>query len=87
MGGCRQHPFRSLRSATTGQGDDMQFETREDEILRMLMSGLSNLEISGALGIEPDAVKRHMRGILAKLKSKNGRGHPHPLPNGAPAAM
>jgi DNA-binding NarL/FixJ family response regulator len=40
---------------------------REDEILQVVLDGLTNPEISSRLNIEVSTVKTHMRSILRKL--------------------
>jgi ATP/maltotriose-dependent transcriptional regulator MalT len=72
---------------TAGEGDFMQFGYREQQVFQMLMSGLSNQQISCILGIDKDGVKGHMRDILAKLKSASPVAHPALLSTGAPTMM
>lgn len=44
---------------------------REDEVLRMLVTGLSNKEISAPLGIEVRTVKSHISRIMRKTGVRN----------------
>ncbi len=44
---------------------------RECEVLGLVVSGYSNLEIAATLGIARNTVKNHLRNILAKLGVKN----------------
>jgi DNA-binding CsgD family transcriptional regulator len=65
----------------------MQFEHREQQVFQMLLSGLSNQQISCILGIDKDGVKRHMRGILGKLQSTNQVVRPGLLAAGTPTMV
>jgi two-component system response regulator DesR len=40
---------------------------REEEVLRMLRSGLRTAEISHSLALSPVTVRRHISGAVAKL--------------------
>jgi DNA-binding NarL/FixJ family response regulator len=44
---------------------------RETEVLRLVVDGLTNKEISAKLGIEPTTVKNHLKNILGKLHLRN----------------
>ena len=44
---------------------------REQEVLELLAQGASNQEISHALVIAPNTVRRHVQAILAKLGVRN----------------
>jgi two-component system NarL family response regulator len=44
---------------------------REEEVLRLLASGLTNKEIGTRLGIAENTVKNHLKSILAKLHLDN----------------
>lgn len=44
---------------------------REEEIIKLLTDGLSNIEIAGHLSISEDTVKVHIKHILNKLNLKN----------------
>ena len=46
---------------------------REIEVLRLLDKGLSDKELSNALGIEVNTVKNHVKNILQKLNVPNRR--------------
>lgn len=41
---------------------------REREVLELLLQGISNNDIAGALFISPNTVKRHLKAIFAKLE-------------------
>ncbi|MFY9528135.1 MAG: response regulator transcription factor [Candidatus Acidiferrales bacterium] len=40
---------------------------RETEVLRLMVAGYSNREISGAVGVSEGTVKNHVSSILSKL--------------------
>ena len=44
---------------------------REDQVLRLVASGLGNREIAGRLFVSPNTVANHVRAILAKTGSGN----------------
>ncbi len=44
---------------------------REREVLRLVAQGASNAEISAALVVEVNTVKRHMGNIMSKLQARN----------------
>ena len=44
---------------------------RELEILRLVAKGLQREQIAAELGIGPESVKTHMKGVLTKLSSPN----------------
>jgi RNA polymerase sigma factor (sigma-70 family) len=44
---------------------------REQEVLKLVSEGLSNKEISQALGISASTVKNHLRNIMEKLHVRN----------------
>ncbi len=44
---------------------------RETEVLRLVVDGLTNKEISAKLGVEPTTVKNHLKNILGKLHLRN----------------
>jgi DNA-binding NarL/FixJ family response regulator len=48
-----------------------QLTMREQEILRLIRSGLSNKEIAGQLRIAPNTVKNHVHHLLDKLKVRS----------------
>lgn len=50
---------------------DMNFTTREREVLSFLVEGASNKEIANALGLKVVTVKLHVRGVCRKLDAKN----------------
>jgi DNA-binding NarL/FixJ family response regulator len=86
-GSCRLAGHSADRRRDRRRGDFMQFEYREEQVLQMLMSGLSNQQISSILGIEKDGVKQHMRRILAKLKGAVPVARPNLTLIGTPTAM
>ncbi len=51
---------------------DLKLSQREKQILRLLVLGLSNKEISKNLGISVNTVKNHLNNIFKKL-GVNGR--------------
>ncbi len=53
---------RQASSALDGLTD------REREVLELLLQGLTNNDIAGALFISPNTVKRHLKAIFAKLE-------------------
>ena len=48
-----------------------QLTTRELEVLHLLMDGLSNRDIAGAMGIDEVTVKAHLGRMLRKTRSSN----------------
>jgi DNA-binding NarL/FixJ family response regulator len=52
------------------QTDD-KISDREREVLRLLVSGCSNREIAGELGIEERTVKAHVAQLLRKVGVQN----------------
>ena len=44
---------------------------RELDVLRLLVSGRSNGDIAGALGIGEETIKTHVSRVLAKLQVEN----------------
>ena len=52
--------------AEHGKGSDLT--SRELEVLQMVVKGLSNREIGGALGFSENTAKFHVKNILAKLQ-------------------
>ena len=47
---------------------------REREILRLIASGRSAVQIGEALGISPHTVRRHRANLLAKLNVRGSAG-------------
>jgi DNA-binding NarL/FixJ family response regulator len=69
-----QPPTRSMPQAAT---DDLIFEPltpREEEVLKLLVEGLSNKEIGARLHLTEGTVKNYMSAIIAKLQA-NDRTH------------
>ncbi|MFJ9522110.1 response regulator [Kitasatospora sp. NPDC101801] len=44
---------------------------REEEVLRLMATGLSNLEIAGSLTVSQETVKTHVGNVLTKLGAQN----------------
>lgn len=60
------------REATSGSGTDREILTsREQEVLRWVYMGKSNIEIGLILGISPLTVKNHVQEILRRLNVQN----------------
>lgn len=56
---------------TTQQEEDFNLTPRENDVLEYLVTGSSNKEIAGELGLQVVTVKLHVRGICRKLGAKN----------------
>jgi len=50
---------------------DVQLSTRETEMLTCLKSGMTNREISEAIGIKDSTVKLHIKTLCTKIGAKN----------------
>jgi DNA-binding NarL/FixJ family response regulator len=63
------HEMRELPAPGTGplRVGDVELTARESEILRMLRSGLSTVEIGERLSLSPITVRRHISACVAKL--------------------
>jgi DNA-binding NarL/FixJ family response regulator len=63
------HQFRHLPApeAVPVRVDGVELTARESEILRLLSSGLSTLEIGDLLSLSPITVRRHISAGVAKL--------------------
>jgi len=48
-----------------------ELSTRELEVLRLVVKGLSNKEIAAMLSVSESTVKNHVNSILAKLKVRD----------------
>jgi DNA-binding NarL/FixJ family response regulator len=60
--------FRRLRSTSRGlQEMPMSISAREKEVLRGIVSGLSNKEIAKELGVQVSTVKSHLHNAFEKL--------------------
>ena len=75
MGPRDESPLRSLRSVL-GLDGVLEFSggyltAREHQVLKYVALGLSNLEISGELGIARETAKEHVGAIFRKLKVRN----------------
>ncbi len=71
--------YNDTDAATANKHDDINapptsninFTTRESEVLSFLVEGASNKEIARALNLQVVTVKLHVRGICRKLNAKN----------------
>jgi DNA-binding NarL/FixJ family response regulator len=68
--------IRALALAHAGQHrptglDEFQLTDREQEVLRLMARGLSNLEIAGELVLGLQTVKTHVANVLAKLNARD----------------
>lgn len=63
------HEFRRLPAPTESpvEVDGVELTARESEILRMLGTGLSTIQISERLSLSPITVRRHISAGVAKL--------------------
>jgi DNA-binding CsgD family transcriptional regulator len=50
---------------------DFHLTRRERDVAKLLLSGMANKNMARVLGVGPDAVKFHMRSILAKTHANN----------------
>ena len=64
------HSIRRLSREHDGAGE-APLTSREQEVLRLITSGLSNKEIAGRLSIAPNTVKNHVHHLLEKLKVRS----------------
>lgn len=58
-----RYPFKPLRIDT-----NEKLTTRELEILKLLVKGISNRDIANALGLERNTVRSHLATIFSKLR-------------------
>lgn len=68
--------IRALALAHVGEHrptglDEYQLTEREQEVLRLMARGLSNLEIAGELILGLQTVKTHVANVLAKLNARD----------------
>ncbi len=56
-------------AAPAGSAAAPRLTRREMEVLRLLVEGRTNRDIGAALFVTPDAVKKHVRNICAKLEA------------------
>ncbi|HET9495048.1 MAG TPA: response regulator transcription factor [Chloroflexia bacterium] len=63
-----------VRAATNPHRADQELTPREQEILEMLASGLSNHEIAQKMGLSRSTVKFHVSNILSKLHVSSRTG-------------
>jgi len=59
--------LENLRGAPTSY---RSLSRRESRVLQMIARGMSNKCIARSLGIAPETVKTHVKGILSKLKAR-----------------
>lgn len=59
------------RVAADGNSPALRLTSREEDVLRFLVQGLSNKEIARSLDISSGSVKRNVEMLLAKLNSPN----------------
>jgi DNA-binding NarL/FixJ family response regulator len=70
---CSARVVTSLYRYVAGRRDQdhpvlaPQLTGREEEVLRLVASGLSNREIAARLGLRPQTVKNHVRRVFEKL--------------------
>jgi len=57
----------AYRQPVAGQGDCSDLSKREAEVIRLLVDGMSNKEISSALVLSEKTVKNHVSRIFSKL--------------------
>ena len=50
---------------------DTQLTAREQDVLKLVASGMSNAEIGGNLNVSENTVKTHVKKVLGKLHMKN----------------
>jgi DNA-binding NarL/FixJ family response regulator len=62
---------RETRVQTPADDWEEKLSPRETEVLRLVVDGLTNKEISVKLGVEPTTVKNHLKNILGKLHLRN----------------
>lgn len=62
---------REHRGQQSAEIAEEKLSHRETEVLRLVVHGLTNKEISAKLGIEPTTVKNHLKNILGKLHLRN----------------
>ncbi len=64
LGKLRELPAGARRAV---QADRLGLTDREDEVIRLLRSGLRTAEIGRTLSLSPVTVRRHISGVVAKL--------------------
>jgi len=63
--------FAADQSQTCAAANLRTLTEREQEVLKLLASGLTNKEIGARLSLAENTVKNHLKNILAKLHLKN----------------
>lgn len=64
-------PNKSKTLTTASPGGFSDLSLREEEVLHWLAQGMTNMEISQALGISERTVEKHLQKVYAKLGVKN----------------
>jgi transcriptional regulator EpsA len=64
-------PTPNVRSARKAKGDWLDLSIREQEILDLVCSGNTNVEIATTLSISPFTVKNHVQRIFRKIGASN----------------
>jgi DNA-binding NarL/FixJ family response regulator len=59
---------KRLADRTLPEGIDIPLTPRETQVLRLISTGLSNLEIANSLTISVETVKEHVQNLLRKLQ-------------------
>ena len=62
---------REQRAQPAAEVWEEKLSRRETEVLRLVVEGLTNKEISAKLNVEPTTVKNHLKNILGKLHLRN----------------
>jgi DNA-binding NarL/FixJ family response regulator len=62
----KQHISPGMRSAV-GPAESAEVTPRQRELLRLMADGLDTEDAASALGVSPETVKTHLRGVLSKL--------------------
>jgi DNA-binding NarL/FixJ family response regulator len=73
-GGRRLSPqsaARLLGSATAASPSEARLTPREREMLDQLLLGIANDRIAERLGLSPNTVRNHLRGLFAKLGARS----------------
>jgi DNA-binding NarL/FixJ family response regulator len=63
--------FAAEQSKTCEAADLRALTEREQEVLKLLATGLTNKEIGARLSLAENTVKNHLKNILAKLHLQN----------------
>jgi DNA-binding NarL/FixJ family response regulator len=71
LGAAAVAPVERVVEEPVGSGAGAALTTRERQVLRLLVDGLSNKQIGQALGLSEHGAKRLVASVLAKLQSPN----------------